>query len=438
MVAGGATPFGGWGITKASQRGTRLLQEFAARGLSPEVRADEFLEPPTNPNGADSPDDIDAAIAAAVAIGTSRSKYRAHELRRMRVYLSRIVYSKYFSNFMLLVIFANCITIGIDTSLPDDQTDYSLYTDLIFLSIYLIEFILKIFIDPRGYWRSAYNKFDFVILVISVVQFALSLLGAGLGNLTFLRVFRSLRALRSFRSISSVRRLQIIVNALLHTLRKSVLDILACLFAFTFIFAVMGYYLFGVDNRTNSDDFSTLGASMLSLMYYITSSGWTDVQTGLTQDGYVGSEFYSIIFMVISNFIFTNMFIGVICENIEEASEADRANQLRIRLAAQREKKEAFRDKQRNDMRELLARTDLSSNQNMQKILESLAGTLRHDEVVPMTHLACNLTWFEAFMVTQYHLENSMYRCQQTHFSIANTLTEMLDRRLKAKVARGM
>jgi cation channel sperm-associated protein 3 len=46
-----------------------------------------------------------------------------------------------------------------------------------------------------------------------------------------------------------------------------------------------------------------------------------------------------------------------------------------------------------------------------------------------MTNLACNITWLEAFMVTQYHLENSMYRCQQTHFRIATTLTEILDRR---------
>ncbi|KAI9183891.1 Cation channel sperm-associated protein 3 [Blastocladiella emersonii ATCC 22665] len=421
MVNGNSVAFGGWGINKASTRGVRLLQEFAANGL-PTDRTDEVAP--------DAPD-------ALALLAEERARIQSEELHRQRVFVSRIVNSSLFSRLMLLTIFANCVTIGIDTSLPDDQTLFSQYTDLLFLGIYTVEFVLKIFVEPRGYWRSGYNKFDFMILAISIAQFVISLLGASLGNLTFLRVFRSLRALRSFRSISSVRRLQIIVNALLLTLRKSVLDIVAVLFAFTFIFAVMGYYLFGSDNKADADDFGTLGASLLSLMYYITSSGWVSVQTNLTAKGYAGSELYSILFMVISNFIFTNMFIGVICENIEEASEADRANQLRIRLDAQREKKEAFRDKQRNDMRELLARTDLSSNQNMQKILESLAGTLRHDEVVPMTHLACNLTWFEAFMVTQYHLENSMYRCQQTHFSIANTLTEMLDRRLKAKATRG-
>ncbi|KAI9224288.1 Ion transport protein-domain-containing protein [Blastocladiella britannica] len=429
MVAGPPSSFGGWGMTKASARGARLLSEFAASGLPADVRADELLEQEREIRAAQL-----ARENAALYNRIARRKQAVHQLRE---FLAPIVFSPWFSRCMLGVIAANCITIAIDTSIPDDQSSYSYYTDLIFLAIYTLEFMLKIFLEPRNYWNSGYNKFDFVVLVISIGQFIIALFGASLGNLTFLRVFRSLRALRSFRSISSVRRLQIIVNALIQTLKKSVLDILTCLFAFTFIFAVMGYYLFGSDPNNYSPDFSSLGSAMLSLMYYITSSGWVGIQNDLSAAGFgVGSQYYSIIYMVISNFIFTNMFIGVICENIEEATEADQANQLRLKLSAQREKKEAFRDKQRNDMRQLIARTDLSSNHNMQKILQSLAGTLRHDEIVPMTHLACNLTWFEAFMVTHYHLENSMYRCQQTQFAIANTLTELLDRRLKAKLVR--
>ena len=39
-----------------------------------------------------------------------------------------------------------------------------------FLAIYSLEFLLKVYAEPIGYWLSAYNIFDFVVLVISGVQ----------------------------------------------------------------------------------------------------------------------------------------------------------------------------------------------------------------------------------------------------------------------------
>ncbi|KAI9140113.1 Ion transport protein-domain-containing protein [Paraphysoderma sedebokerense] len=347
-----------------------------------------------------------------------------------------IVTSRTFNSFILFVIFVNCVIIAIEASLPSEDQTWGLYLDGIFLSIYTIEFVLKIYVEPKRYWRSSYNRFDFFVLSITWIQWLLTLFSLELGNVAFLKVFKSLRALRSFRSIASIRRLQVIVNALLRTLRKNVLDIIACLVCIMFLFAVMGYYLFGVDElKGDKENWGTLGNAFMSLLLYVTASNWTDPQQSLTQRGFVGSEWFSVVFMFIGNFIFTNLFIGVICQNIDEATEADRAGQLRVKIEAQRVKKEMLRVKQKNDMNQLLAKGDLN-NLNMQNLLQSLAGTLRHDEIVPMSHLSCNLTWFETFMVTLHYHENTMYRCQQTHFNIANTVSEILDRRLKSKAAR--
>jgi hypothetical protein len=51
------------------------------------------------------------------------------------------------------------------------------------------------------------------------------------------------------------------------------------------------------------------------------------------------------------------VFIGVICQNIEESQQADQENQQQIKMSAQLQKKEAFLVKQRSDMKELLARS---------------------------------------------------------------------------------
>ncbi|KAL7749089.1 Cation channel sperm-associated protein 3 [Sorochytrium milnesiophthora] len=254
--------------------------------------------------------------------------------------------TKWFNNGILLVIFANCVVIALDAQ-SDGSSHGTDYADDVFMGIYMLEFLLKIYAEPRLYWRNKYNLFDFVILVLSVAQFIISFLNVNIGNLTFLRVFRAMRALRSFRSVSSIRQLQVIVSALWQTLRKSVLDILACLFTFLFLFAVMGYYLFGDTAGGDPGDFGSLGRALMSLMSYVTSSGWSAIQWNLAAAGFAGSEVYSVTFMFLANFIFTNR----------------------------------------------------------------------------------NLTWIETYMITHYHLENSMYRCQQTHFNIANTIAELHYRR---------
>ena len=42
------------------------------------------------------------------------------------------------------------------------------------------------------------------------------------------------------------------------------------------------------------------------------ADGWTDLQDSLTSKGYTGSQFFTIVFIFLGHFIFTNLFIGVI------------------------------------------------------------------------------------------------------------------------------
>lgn len=66
-------------------------------------------------------------------------------------------------------------------------------------------------------------------------------------------------------------------------------------------------------------------------------------------------------------------------------------------------------------------------------MLKNVAASLRKDDVVSMTTLACNLKWLETFNVSLSYHENTVWRVQQTHFSIAYTLAELMDQRLQAR-----
>jgi cation channel sperm-associated protein 3 len=84
----------------------------------------------------------------------------------------------------------NIITIAIETNANDETAGFFEMLDLVYLSIYTYEFFLRYYVETSAYWKSSYNLFDFLILVISYVQWILTItLGEG-QNLTFLRVFR--------------------------------------------------------------------------------------------------------------------------------------------------------------------------------------------------------------------------------------------------------
>jgi hypothetical protein len=110
-------------------------------------------------------------------------------------------------------------------------------------------------------------------------------------------------------------------------------------------------------------------------------------------------------------------------QNIDEATDADQRYKQKKRDELRLIKKEIFLKRQRQDLTQLVQKSNNSSN--MQVLMKSLAGRLRHDDVLPINHLSCDPVWLEAFMTTMNYQEDTMYRLQQLHFGIAQTLTEI-------------
>jgi cation channel sperm-associated protein 3 len=124
-----------------------------------------------------------------------------------------------------------------------------------------------------------------------------------------------LRSFRAFRTISFIRALQVIVSALILTIRKGAVDILILLFLLMFIFGVLGHYLFGLDGTAATKaNWGTLGDSIYTLWSYVVADNWYPIQESLTSAGFDGSEVYTALFIFVGNFIITNLFIGVICQ----------------------------------------------------------------------------------------------------------------------------
>lgn len=180
----------------------------------------------------------------------------------------------------MAIIVSNTITIAISTEIQvkDNRTGSSSVPealqilDLIYLALYTVEFILKVYVAPVRYWKSSYNQFDFFILAVSYLQWIIGMMSVDVLNFTFLRVLRALRGLRAFRSISFVRSLQIIINALVTTIKRNVVDLVLLLLLFMYIFGVTGKQLFGTSEATpdSKELWGTLGSSFRVLFVYVT------------------------------------------------------------------------------------------------------------------------------------------------------------------------
>ena len=97
-----------------------------------------------------------------------------------------------FHGFVMLVILIDSLVVGLVT-FEDLKRRYArvfFALDTIFLLIYTVEFCLKIYAEPKEYWKSSYNLFDFGILALSYVQVLLDNLNVDEGSLKILRLLR--------------------------------------------------------------------------------------------------------------------------------------------------------------------------------------------------------------------------------------------------------
>ncbi|KAJ4458087.1 putative cation channel sperm-associated protein 3 [Paratrimastix pyriformis] len=331
-------------------------------------------------------------------------------------------YSRLFSYFTLSVVAANTITIAIQTDREISTHHAAFFTgfDIGALVIFSFEFLLKLYCAPIGYWKSNYNRFDFIIVVLGYLEFVNSI------NVTFLRVIRTFRALRAFRAISYFRQFQIIFSSLVKTV-VSILNLIAILFLMVYVYGVVGFYLFQEGEPVN---WGNLGQIIITMHIYITADGWTTIVQN-TLDGLgKGSRWFSIGAIFIFNILFTNLFIGVILQNLSVArADAEALERARRKVHVDR-KKAVVLERQKQEWQSIMEAQRQRGTTNVDALMATMAGRLRHEDIVPCQLLSCSVVWLRTYVAVLHHQENNMYRVQQLQFELADTLADSLEDRL--------
>ncbi|KAL0233035.1 hypothetical protein GEMRC1_011782 [Eukaryota sp. GEM-RC1] len=235
----------------------------------------------------------------------------AYELYISDDLVGRLIQSAAFRGFILFIILVNSILVGAQTSSSVEERFASLLStvDSVFLTIFVIELLLKFYNGFWVFWKTGWNNFDFAIVAVSLLGSGASYMASG----RVLRILRVLRAFRTLRSISILQGLQVIVQTILRSL-PDMANIAGLLMIVLFIWAVLGVSLFG---QEVPEHFGSVGEAMFTCFIMLTLDGWWDITKIHRERGLFGiTAIYFVIFITIGAFVFVNLVVGVTINNL--------------------------------------------------------------------------------------------------------------------------
>jgi len=221
------------------------------------------------------------------------------------------VENKRFTNFIMLVIIINAITLGMETN-NDTMARHGELLHLIdrcAVFIFTIEILLKLYMYRLSFFRAGWNVFDFIVIAITFIP--------AVGPLSILR---SLRVLRILRLISIIPQMRRVVAALLHSI-PGMASIMAVLLIIFYVASVLVTTLFGAEFEVL---FGSIGASMYTLFQIMTLEGWSEEVVRPVMKVYPQSWVFFIPFIIITSFAVLNLFIGIIVDAMNTMHEMGR------------------------------------------------------------------------------------------------------------------
>lgn len=226
--------------------------------------------------------------------------------------------AKWFSNLTTAIIIFYASVLGFKTigEVENNYTTLLTILDYMVTVYFLVEILIKLYAEERtlDFFKSGWNVFDFIIVVITVVP---------MENTAIAPVARILRIFRVLRLLTSRPELKKIIDMLIKAI-PSIVDIVILMFIVFYVYAIIGNFLF---EDAASGLWSDFLISMLTLFRILTFEDWTDVMyEGM--EIYPWSWIYFVSFVIIAAFVFFNLFVAVIIGEMEKINNKDMVDEM--------------------------------------------------------------------------------------------------------------
>jgi voltage-gated sodium channel len=244
---------------------------------------------------------------------------------------NRIAESKRFQLFILGVILANAVALGLETYDAIEREVGGTLNVLndVFLGIFVVEIAIRIAAHgnrPQDYFKNGWNVFDFVIIGGAFVPGVRQ-------NATALRV---LRLLRIVRIVSIFPDLRFLIRGMATSLPP--IGSMAMLTSLLiYIYGMLGWILFA---DTDPAHWGDVGQAMLSLFVVLTLESWPEIM-GEVIDAHPWAWTYFVSYVLIASFLLINMVIAILINSLEEVRAMEA---IEKRLAHRRAEREGLEE----------------------------------------------------------------------------------------------
>jgi hypothetical protein len=194
-----------------------------------------------------------------------------------------------------------------------------------FIAIFTMEVVVEVIgLGFRGFVKDRFKLFDTLVVLMSIVEVAIS---DGSGATSSLRAFRLFRIFKIFK----VGNLRIMLDSLTKTI-QSIGNYVILLLLFIYVFALMGMQFFagklkfndegqpdidnGKDRRYN---FNTIDITFLTIFQLLIGDNWNDLMYDTVRVTSMASVIYFIVITVIVTLVMVNLLIAIIISNFDSS-----------------------------------------------------------------------------------------------------------------------
>lgn len=278
---------------------------------------------------------------------------------QVRQFCTSVVTHPFFETCILFFIMLSTLVLAFDAPAltKDKQLDDALTVlNIIFSVIFIVEALLKVIsmgfiIGSYTYLKDSWNVIDFLVVISSIVDLIT-------GDFAFFKAFRAFRALRPLRLVRRLQQIRIAVMALIQAV-PNVINVLMLLMLFNFVFGIIGVQLWnglfygcedgdfmlvpsvdqvncngeiGTWRNPRLGNFDNIFNAVLILFEVSSLEMWqasmlraidtSEIAEAPIRDNNKLYAIFFIIFIVVSNFYLSNLFVGVVISTFKQQKES--------------------------------------------------------------------------------------------------------------------
>ncbi|XP_042106467.1 cation channel sperm-associated protein 3 isoform X1 [Ovis aries] len=286
------------------------------------------------------------------------------------------------------------------------------------------EFCMKLYVDPVNYWKDGYNLLDVVIIIIIFIPYSLRKIKGK--HYPYLNIADGVQSLRILKLITYSRGIRTLITAMGQT-AYTVASVLILFFILMYIFAILGFCLFGLPEGGDMSNWGNLALAFFTLFSLATVDGWTDLQEQLDARNLILSRSFTIIFILLASFVFLSMFVGVMIIHTEDSIKKFEQELMLERRMNLMEEKQVILKRQQEEVGKLMqAQKDLD-HKSFTELVEKFKKTLRHTDPMVLDDFGTSLPFIDIYLSTLDNQDATIYKLQELYYEIVHVLSLMLE-----------